>query len=91
MNNAPAAQHLIFGDEGLAKYLNVRPTSPTGWRKSGWGPPFIRVGPRRVAYRVADVEAWLAARENMPVLVPATPRPSATFAADIAAPGECSA
>jgi len=29
---------------------------------SGGGPPFIRLGKRRIIYRRADVEAWLLRR-----------------------------
>jgi predicted DNA-binding transcriptional regulator AlpA len=32
------------------------------WRTTGEGPPFIRLGARRVAYRVADAERWADAR-----------------------------
>jgi predicted DNA-binding transcriptional regulator AlpA len=32
------------------------------WRVSGDGPPYVRLGPRRIAYRLADCEAWAAAR-----------------------------
>lgn len=32
------------------------------WRSTGDGPPYIRVGPRLIAYRQADVEAWLRSR-----------------------------
>jgi predicted DNA-binding transcriptional regulator AlpA len=32
------------------------------WRSTPDGPPFVRVGPRRVIYRLADCEAWAAAR-----------------------------
>ena len=46
-----------------AKHLRVKP----GWlekrRCSGDdGPPFIRIGARKVAYLVEDLDAWLAAR-----------------------------
>jgi hypothetical protein len=34
------------------------------WRVTGDGPPFVRVGPRRVIYRLADCEAWAAARTH---------------------------
>ena len=33
-------------------------------RATGDGPPFIRVGQRRILYRVADFEAWLAGRTH---------------------------
>ena len=32
------------------------------WRSTGDGPPFVRLGPRRVAYRLGDVERWAASR-----------------------------
>ena len=32
------------------------------WRRSGDGPPYVRLGPRRIAYRLSDCEAWAAAR-----------------------------
>ena len=32
------------------------------WRLSGDGPPFVRLGPRRIAYRLRDCEGWAAAR-----------------------------
>jgi predicted DNA-binding transcriptional regulator AlpA len=32
------------------------------WRSTGDGPPFVRLGPRRVAYRLSDIEAWAASR-----------------------------
>ncbi|MGY4227600.1 putative DNA-binding transcriptional regulator AlpA [Bradyrhizobium sp. USDA 4503] len=31
------------------------------WRVSGDGPPFAKLG-RRIGYRPADLEAWIAAR-----------------------------
>jgi predicted DNA-binding transcriptional regulator AlpA len=32
------------------------------WRVTGDGPAFVRIGPRRVGYRLSDVRAWLDAR-----------------------------
>jgi predicted DNA-binding transcriptional regulator AlpA len=32
------------------------------WRSTGDGPPFVRFGPRRIAYRTSDVECWAASR-----------------------------
>lgn len=32
------------------------------WRQSGDGPAFVRLGPRKIAYREADVEEWAAQR-----------------------------
>ena len=33
-----------------------------GWIKKGLFPPPIRIGPRRVAWRETEVDAWIAAR-----------------------------
>lgn len=32
------------------------------WRSTGEGPPYVRLGPRRIAYRAEDVARWLEAR-----------------------------
>ena len=32
------------------------------WRVSGDGPKWSRLGAKRVAYRISDIEAWAAAR-----------------------------
>ncbi len=32
------------------------------WRSTGDGPPFLRLGPRRIAYRLSDVECWAESR-----------------------------
>jgi predicted DNA-binding transcriptional regulator AlpA len=32
------------------------------WRQTGDGPPWCRLGRRRVLYRLTDVEAWAAVR-----------------------------
>src|SRR5262245_58804017 len=34
----------------------------TKMRLTGDGPPFVKVGPRAVAYRKADLDTWLAGR-----------------------------
>ena len=32
------------------------------WRATGEGPAWVRVGPRKVLYRVSDCDAWAASR-----------------------------
>lgn len=48
---------------GAALYLNLSTATLEAYRakpgRSGGGPPFARVG-RKVLYRVADLDAWLA-------------------------------
>ena len=33
-------------------------------RSAGGGPPYIRLGRRRVVYAIADLEAWIAERRH---------------------------
>jgi len=42
--------------------FNIPMRTAERWRRTGDGPPYCRLGPRRVAYRLADCEAWAAAR-----------------------------
>jgi predicted DNA-binding transcriptional regulator AlpA len=59
-----APSPLLTGPE-TARYLGIKPQTLRKWRLTGHGPPFVRIGdsPRsRVAYRLSDIEAWVAAR-----------------------------
>lgn len=45
-----------------AAYVALAESTLTKLRLRGDGPPFVKVGPRAVAYRKADLDAWLDAR-----------------------------
>ena len=45
-----------------AKYVALAESTLTKMRLTGDGPPFVKVGLRAVAYRKADLDAWIAAR-----------------------------
>ena len=32
------------------------------WRVTGDGPPFVRIGPHKIVYRMSDAESWAAGR-----------------------------
>jgi len=51
MRAADAARYLALSSSTLAKM-----------RLRGDGPPFIKAGPRAVAYRRADLDSWLEGR-----------------------------
>lgn len=62
---ATASEHVAreyVDEDGLAERYLIRPRTAQRWRATGDGPPFVRLGRRRVLYRVVDVEAWLAQR-----------------------------
>lgn len=45
-----------------ARYVALSESTLTKMRLTGDGPPFVKVGPRAVAYRKADLDTWLEAR-----------------------------
>lgn len=44
-----------------ARYVALSESTLTKLRLTGDGPPFVKVGPRAVAYRKSDLDAWLEA------------------------------
>ena len=51
----------FFDTKRAACYLGLSPSTLDGYRVSGDGPAFHRFG-NRVRYRLADLDAWAAAR-----------------------------
>jgi hypothetical protein len=52
----------LMATPNVALWLRVSPEWLEIGRCKGWGPPFIKLSPRRVRYRVGDVKKWLAER-----------------------------
>ena len=46
----------------FSERFNIPRRTAERWCRSGDGPPYVRLGPRRIAYRLSDCEAWAAAR-----------------------------
>jgi hypothetical protein len=57
----PTAAEYIDESALRERYL-IPPRTAQRWRATGQGPAYVRLGRRRIAYRVADIEAWLADR-----------------------------
>ena len=53
---------MFLTEREFSDRFKVPPRTAQRWRSTGDGPPFMRLGPRRVAYRLSDVERWAAAR-----------------------------
>lgn len=51
----------FYDEAALAERIGLSRRTLQRFRVTGEGMPFVRLGARRVVYRVADVEAWLAA------------------------------
>jgi predicted DNA-binding transcriptional regulator AlpA len=50
---------VLLDTDRVAALLGLRPNTLAQWRVSGAGPVYLKIG-RRVRYRAADVDAWLA-------------------------------
>lgn len=50
----------------LADYLAVNEASIYRWRRTGDGPPGIKLARGAIRYRAVDVEAWLDAQADQP-------------------------
>ena len=55
-------QNEYLDEGGLQERYQIPPRTAQRWRTEGTGPAFVRLGKRRIVYRVADVEQWLAQR-----------------------------
>ena len=62
LQNLIAAGADLLDDHAAAAMLTVSPGTLSVWRSTGrYNLPFVKVG-RKVRYRRADLEAWLASR-----------------------------
>ena len=61
MNAAPVSNLVVMESEA-ARALSLSVRSLQRLRVDGAGPPYIQLGPRRIGYRLADLEARLAGR-----------------------------
>ncbi len=53
---------MLLDERQAAEALGLTPRTLQEWRRTGGGPPFVRVSSRCVRYRVADLETWIEAR-----------------------------
>jgi predicted DNA-binding transcriptional regulator AlpA len=56
-----ATDTYLTEDEVSSRY-HASPRTLQRWRVTGDGPSWVRLGQRKVAYRLSDCEAWAAAR-----------------------------
>lgn len=52
----------LLSDQQVADLFGVGPQWPAQARIGGYGPPFIRLGPKRIRYRRDQINAWLLER-----------------------------
>lgn len=51
----------LISAEAAARLLNISPSTLAKMRLSGTSPRYVKLG-RRVAYKPADIEAWVEAQ-----------------------------
>jgi excisionase family DNA binding protein len=54
-----AASTTYLSTAQVADYLNISKSWLEKLRVSGFGPPFYKVGPRRVLYKREDLDQWI--------------------------------
>ena len=57
---APAPNRCLSPSDAAA-YVSLSPKTLEVYRTRGGGPAYVKLG-RRVAYRLADLDAWVSAR-----------------------------
>lgn len=50
----------LLPEKQAAKLLGLSDRTLRNWRVRGGGPPYVKVSPRCIRYRAADLEAWAA-------------------------------
>lgn len=53
----------LVTEQELCKQLGISAVTVQRMRYEGWGPKFVVLGPRRIAYRPSAILEWLTARE----------------------------
>lgn len=55
---------LLFREKELLHMLGVSRTTLRAWEQTEQFPRRIKLGPKAVAWRKADIDAWLATRQS---------------------------
>ena len=60
MNAATHGQRILLSPREVEAIYGIPVPTLAYWRKHGTdGPKFLRIGPRRIKYRVKDVDSWV--------------------------------
>ncbi len=61
-NTVPAVHEVLDRLPAVQARVNASKTSIYGWIKSGDFPQPVKLGPRAVAWRRSEVDAWIGSR-----------------------------
>ena len=63
----PTTRRLLEGyllEPELCEELKITLRTARGWRKKGYGPPFLKLG-RKVAYSIEATDAWMKSQFHL--------------------------
>ncbi len=60
----------LLNTHEVAAELGLSERTLESWRWKGQGPPFLRIGPRRVVYTREDLRDWLVRQRRDPAAPP---------------------
>jgi predicted DNA-binding transcriptional regulator AlpA len=60
--SAELAAIKLIDEPTAAERLGLKAITLQDWRRRGIGPPFLRLGPKTIRYRVKDLAEWQSAR-----------------------------
>lgn len=52
----------ILTQKEAGNYIGISFLTLANWRVAGKGPRFVRLSPRKIAYRIEDLDRWLGER-----------------------------
>ncbi len=61
-DRTPSNPEIYLTEEEFAGRYHLGRRTVQRWRQTGQGPPWVRLGARRVLYRLSDCEGWAAER-----------------------------
>lgn len=56
------ATPILLDERAAATAIGMTPRTMQEWRRTGTGPPYVRISSRCVRYRPEDLAAWAAER-----------------------------
>lgn len=60
----PCHHDYLLGEDDAAMHLGLSARTMQRMRAEGWGPPYVRVGLRKIGYSVAALDAYAASRTH---------------------------
>jgi predicted DNA-binding transcriptional regulator AlpA len=54
----------VLSNDEAARFLGLSPRTLPGMRRRGDGPPFIKLGARRLGYLESDLQKWIDGRRR---------------------------